>query len=90
MKYSEDRIKNLAYNIHDKLYMNNEVDYPDDEKALAHIKDIMLKYFAIEDHVDAAVRTRISSLKREVPIGSSEWNILYEKYTEEELKKTKF
>lgn len=90
MKYSEDRIKNLAFKIHDQLYMNNDVDYTNEELALAKIKDVMLKYFSIEDGVDEAVRKRIASLKREIPIGSDEWNIMYEKYKEEELRKTKF
>ena len=89
MKYSEDRIKNLAYRIHDQLYMNNEVDYTNEELALARIKDVMLKYFSIEDDVDEAVRKRIASLRRQIPIGSDEWNILYDKYKEEEIKKTK-
>lgn len=90
MKYSEDRIKNLAFKIHDQLYMNNDVDYLNEELALAKIKDVMLKYFSIEDGVDEAVRKRISSLRREVAIGSDEWNIMYDKYKEEELRKTKF
>lgn len=33
--------------------------------------------------LDRAVRSRIASLKREVPEGGREWELLYRKYTEE-------
>lgn len=33
--------------------------------------------------LDRAVRSRISSLQRQVPEGGREWEVLYRKYTEE-------
>lgn len=33
--------------------------------------------------LDRAVRSRIASLKRQVPEGGREWEVLYRKYTEE-------
>lgn len=89
MIYSEDRIKNLAFLIHDRLYMNEDVDYTDDNKALARLKAIMLDYFAAGDQIDAAVRRKISSLKRNVMRGTDEWDILYQQYKEEEMRKRK-
>ncbi|MBI2347945.1 MAG: DUF507 family protein [Deltaproteobacteria bacterium] len=43
----------------------------------------------MEDRVDEVVRQKIQSLSRPVPPGSREWDILYRKYLEEELKKHK-
>jgi hypothetical protein len=35
------------------------------------------------------VRRKIQSLSRQVPVGSREWDILYRKYHEEEMRKQK-
>ena len=37
-----------------------------------------------DDVIDRLVRDKIASLKRGVPVGTSEWEILYRKYYEEE------
>ena len=87
MKYSEDRIKNIALQIHDRLYLDNEVDYTDEEASLKIIKDVLLNYFQLEDQIDDVVTKKIMTLKKNVTPGSSEWEILYQKYFEEEMQK---
>lgn len=89
MKYSEDRIKTLALNIHNRLYLDNEVDYTDEEKSLQVIKKIMLEFFQWEDKVDEFVKNKILSHKRQILPDSPDWNILYNKYFEEEMRKKK-
>lgn len=89
MKYSEDRIKSLALKIHDKLYLDEDVDYVDEDKALVQIKKAMLNYFQLEDTIDEKVRAKINSLQREVHPGTNEWNTLYRQYYEEEIRKHK-
>ncbi len=39
------------------------------------------------DAIDVAARRKIASLKRGVVEGSAEWNILYRRYRDEELRK---
>lgn len=87
MKYSEDRIGALALKIHDRLYLDEDVDYTDEDVALACIKKTMTQFFALEDKIDDTVREKINTLKRNVVPHSAEWEILYSKYFEEELKK---
>lgn len=87
MNYSEDRIKNLALKIHDRLYLDEDVDYTDEDEALACIKKTMIGFFTLEDKIDDFVRQKIQSLKKNVSPGSPEWEILYRKYFEEELGK---
>jgi len=41
----------------------------------------------IEDRLDDIVRQKIQSLSRRVAPGSREWDVLYRKYYEEELRK---
>lgn len=87
MKFSEDRISHLSHLIHDGLYQDMMVDYPDEDKALKEIKKMLNDYFKIEDEVDDVVRAKITSLKRGVLEGSREWEVLYKKYYEEEMSK---
>jgi hypothetical protein len=39
-----------------------------------------------EEDVDKAARLKIESQKRTIPEGSAEWEILYRKYYEEEMR----
>lgn len=87
MKFSEDRISHLAHLIHDGLYNDMLVDYPDEDKTLRELKKMLHDYFKIEDEVDDIARAKIASLKRGVFEGSREWDIIYKKYCEEEMSK---
>ena len=87
MKYSEERISHLAHKIHDKLYLDEDVDYTDDDKSLALIKKVMTEFFSLEDKIDTLVCQKIQSLKKQVVPHSREWEILYDKYFNDELAK---
>ena len=89
MKYSEERIAHLASKIHDRLYLDNFVDYLDENKSLANIKQTMMHYFQAEDAIDQKVCEKVMSLKKNVVRGSTEWDVLYRKYYEEEMRKHK-
>lgn len=89
MKYSEDRIKNLALAIHNRLYLDNEVDYTDEDESLKLIKKLMLDFFQLEDRIDEIVKNKILTLKKNISPGSPEWDIIYKKYFEEEMRKHK-
>ena len=84
MKYSEDRIKSLALKIHDALYHDSLVNYTDDEKSLKVIKEVMLHYFDVGDEIDTLVQKKLQTTKRNLIPGTSEWQILYDKYYAEE------
>ena len=51
------------------------------------ILDVLHDAMKLEDEIDASVRRKIFSQKREIPEGSREWDILYRKYYEEESAK---
>ena len=87
MRFSDDRISHLAHLIHDGLYQDLLVDYPDEDRAKREIKRTLIDYFKVEDEADEAARAKIATLKRGVLEGSREWDILYRKYFEEELAK---
>ncbi len=88
-RVSENRISHLAHLIIDGLRKNDLVDFPNEGRALAEAKRTLHAFFQREDQVDDAVRKKIQSLSRSVPPGSREWDILYRKYFEEEIRKQK-
>ncbi len=89
MDINEDRLLHISHKIHDRLYLDELVDYTDEDEALRVIKKVMIEYFSVEDQIDDAVRYRISSLKRGVVEGTPEWDVMYRKYSEEEHQKRK-
>jgi hypothetical protein len=58
--------------------------------ALVEAKRILAEHFQRDDKIDEIVRRKIASLSRQVPPGSAEWEILYRRYFEEEIRKRKF
>ena len=87
MRFSDDRINHMAHLVYDAIWDDDLVDFKDDDKALTEIKKTMSGYLHTEDAADTAARDKIRSLSRDVPEGSREWDVLYRKYFEEELKK---
>jgi len=86
-RLSESRISHLAHLIVDGLWKEDMADFPNEARALMETKSMLADFFNVEDRVDEIVRHKIQSLSRPIPTGSREWDILYRKYMEEELKK---
>ncbi len=86
-KFSDDRLAHVSHLIHDALYQDMLVEYPDEDKALREIKRTLIDYFRVEEEAEGLVREKIAKLKRGVAEGSHEWEVLYRKYFEEELAK---
>lgn len=87
MRLSEERIFHICHKIHDRLYLDELVDYTDEDEALVVIKKVFTEFLVMEDQIDEAVRTKIATLKKGVTEGSPEWEILHRKYFEEEMRK---
>ena len=82
MQLSDDRISHLAHRILKRLKPLGGIS--DDEKALREIKRRLHTVLEEDDVIDRLVCDKIASLKRGVPVGTSEWEILYRKYYDEE------
>jgi uncharacterized protein len=50
----------------------------------------LAEHFQIDDKIDAFVRRKIASLSRRVVPDSTEWDVLYRRYFEEERRKRRF
>jgi hypothetical protein len=83
VQLSDDRISHLSHRILARI--RDLVGMPDEERALREIKRRMTSVLKEDDMIDSLVRQKIASLKRGVPVGGNEWDILYRKYYEEEV-----
>lgn len=87
MKLTEDRILYLARESLNRLRAEGLADVPNFPLALRQAREVIAQWMEKGDQVDAVVRRKIASLKRGVVEGSSEWQILYRRYREEEIRK---
>lgn len=87
MILSEDRQSLFARLVVDGIWNDDLVDYEDDDTALRVAKKAIAKFVNEYSDLDEKVRASIANLKRNVPEGSPEWDVMYSKYFEEEMKR---
>ena len=85
---SDTRISALARQILKVIATEGEI--VSERAALAEAKRLLTDHFQRGNKIDEIVRRKISSLSRRVVPGSTEWDVLYRQYFEEEAKKHKF
>lgn len=87
MRLTREKVNLLSHQITDKLASLDEVEFIEDRNTIRlAVVDILLKWLKKEEEVDKAARHKIESQKRAIPEGSAEWEILYRKYYDEELR----
>jgi hypothetical protein len=87
MKLSEARILYLAREALARMRDEGLAEIPNFNLALRQAREIVEQWEGQGDAIDATVRRKIASLKRGVVEGGTEWNILYRRYREEEMRK---
>lgn len=88
MRVSHDKLNKLAHVIADTLAETDECEFCEDRNTIRQESRKMLeKLFAEELKIDQTARLKVSSHKKNIPEGSQEWEILYRKYYQEEVKK---
>lgn len=90
MRLSRERIVHISHLLLNELLDDDRVDYHGEENEVRlRIVALLKEELEREDQVDDSVRRKIETQKREIPEGSPEWELLYRKYYEEEMSKTK-
>jgi hypothetical protein len=88
MRLSREKINVLSHRIADTLAEIDEVTFREDRNTIRlEALQILNKWMAREAEMDQAARHKIESQTRQIPEGSSEWDILYKKYYEDELQR---
>ena len=88
MRISREKINKLAHAVADTLADTESVDFVEDRNTIRlETRRILELLMAEEAKIDAAARQKIESQRRTILEGSQEWDILYRKYYNEEVKK---
>jgi hypothetical protein len=77
------RIEAIALAVVDRLGSTAGLRVKDRGAAVAACAKRLRTAFQVDEQLDAAVRARIASLRRDVPEGGREWELLYQQYLEE-------
>jgi hypothetical protein len=88
VRISRDKINKVAHVVSDALAEMNEVEFVEDRNTIRlEVRRLMEDLLNQEARIDQAARQKIESQKRTILEGSQEWDILYRKYYNEEVKK---
>ena len=88
MRISHEKVNKLAHAVADALADMDKVDFIEDRNSIRlEARRLLENLLAQEAKIDAAARQKIESQRRTILEGSQEWDILYRKYYNEEVKK---
>lgn len=87
MKLSRDKINEISHKLVTSLRRSRDCRLRKDQndvrlEIVRLIADVLMN----EDKADKAARTKIRSMKKEIPEGTEEWDLLHKRYYAEELK----
>ena len=88
MRLTRDKVNKLAHVVTDAVATMDEVDFVEDRNTIRlEVRKILEELLMQEARIDTAARQKIESQRRTILEGSQEWDILYRKYYNEEVKK---
>jgi hypothetical protein len=88
MRISRDKVNKLAHTVADTLAEIPECDFLEDRNTIRQeARKALEKLLTEEMRIDAAARQKIASQRKIILEGSQEWEILYRKYYNDEVKK---
>jgi hypothetical protein len=88
MRLSREKIIRLSHQITDVLVASPDVDFIEDRETIRNqVITILQALMREEEKVDAEVRKKITSQKKEILEGSEEWDLLFRKYYAEEMRR---
>jgi hypothetical protein len=88
VRLSRDKINVLARAVLEALRETDEVEFIEDPNTIRQeIRRLLEELLKAEARIDASARHKIESQRRTILEGTQEWDILYRKYYNEEVKK---
>ena len=88
MRVSRDKVNKVAHVVTDALAEIDDLDFIEDRNTIRlEVRKILEEVLNQEEKIDQAARHKIENQKRTILEGSQEWDILYRKYYNEEVKK---
>ena len=88
MRLTREKTVRLSHRIVDFLVSSADTDFVEDRDTIRQeIVNIITALLKVEEQVDAEVRAKIASQKKEILEGGEEWDVLYRKYYSEGLRR---
>ncbi len=88
MRVNRDKVNKVAHVVTDALAEMDQLDFVEDRNTIRlEVRRILEDLLNQEEKIDQAARHKIENQKRTILEGSQEWDILYRKYYNEEVKK---
>jgi uncharacterized protein len=88
VRVSRDKVNKVAHAVTEALAEVDELDFIEDRNTIRlEVRKVMEDLLNQEEKIDQAARHKIENQKRTILEGSQEWDILYRKYYQEEVKK---
>ena len=88
MRLSGDKVNKLAHTAADALADLEQVDFLEDRNSIrTEVRRLLELLLKQEERIALAARAKIESQRRTIIEGTQEWDILYRKYYNEEVKK---
>jgi hypothetical protein len=88
VRLSRDKVNKLAHSVMDALTALDTVEFIEDPNTIRmEARRVLEELLNAEEKIDLAARQKIESQRRTITEGTQEWDILYRKYYNEEVKK---
>ena len=88
MRIGRDKLNKLAHTVADTLAEIDEVGFLEDRNTIRQeARKILETLLTEEARIDTAARLKIANQRKIIMEGSQEWEILYRKYYNDEVKK---
>ena len=88
MRISRDKLNKLAHTVADTLAEIDQVGFLEDRNTIRQESRKALEAMLLEEaRIDDAARKKIATQRKIILEGSQEWEILYRKYYNEEVRK---
>ena len=88
VRLSRDKINVLARAVMEALREMEEVEFIEDPNTIRQeVRRLLEELLRAEARIDASARQKIESQRRTILEGTQEWDILYRKYYQDEVKK---
>ena len=84
---SEDKMSHILHLMLDGVEKAKMATFPDKERAIREARKSSFKYISEVNAVGEVARKRVLAMKNPPPEFSSEYDILYRKFYEEEMRK---
>jgi hypothetical protein len=88
MRINPDKLNKLAHTVADTLADTEQVGFLEDRNTIRQeARKALTTLLTEEGKIDTAARLKIANQKKIIQEGSQEWEILYRKYYNDEVRK---